>query len=234
MASRDAHFLLGEHIAHHRAIELAIGTGKAGDLSIVGHDRPELCRRAQHADRQLRIISLRIVVQQRFFETLAAQLGRAAQSLPGTDSLMATDVEPSSHQVVHPQADIEHEGQAKIGGGPHGQAPGPTHLRIDRDHKGLWPHQERGMADHQPALDHALMDHREVKLGQVANAAVGQFGGLAAGSAGEIDFFHQCDTVAAGSCVKGNPRPSDAAADHQHIKLLSRQPFYICCSCSSC
>ena len=86
---------------------------------------------------------------------------------------MAADVEPSSHQVIHPQADIEHEAHAKIGGWPHGQAAGPTHMLIDRENKGLWPHQERRVAYHQPALDQGFMHHREVKLGKVANPAVG-------------------------------------------------------------
>ena len=77
MACRDGHFLPGQHIAHDGTIELAIGTGKAGDLRIIGHDRPELGGSAQHGDCQLCIIGLRIVVQQCFFESSMTQLRHA-------------------------------------------------------------------------------------------------------------------------------------------------------------
>ena len=90
------------------------------------------------------------------------------------------------------------------------------------------------MTDHQPALDHAFPNHREVKLGQVANAAVGELGGFATGATGEIGFFHQSNPIAACGGIQGDARPGDATSDHQHIKLLLVQTFYIRCACSGC
>src|SRR5439155_11972349 len=100
----------------------------------------------------------------------------------------------------------------------------------DWNDKGQWSHQERGMADHQPAFDHAFLNHSEVKLGQVANAAVGKLGRFTASAAGEIGFFHQCNPVAACGGIQGYACPGDAASDHQHIKLLLGQTFQIHCS----
>src|SRR6266700_7745780 len=145
---------------------------------------------------------------------------------------MTPDIKPSSHQVIHPQAHIECEAQAKIGGWPDGQAAGPTHILIDREHKGLWPHQERRVAHHQSTLNEGFLDHHKVKLGKVANPAVGELSGFTAGSASKIDFFNECDTIAACCCIQGYARSRDAAPNHQDIKVVLGQTLYISCSSS--
>lgn len=64
------------------------------------------------------------------------------------------------------------------------------------------------------------MNQREIKLREIANAAVHQLGALAAGAAGEVALLHQADAMATRGCFQGDPRAGDAATDHQYIHAL--------------
>ena len=72
-----------------------------------------------------------------------------------------------------------------------------------------------------------LVDQSEAALGQVAQAAVQQPAGSAAGAEGQIVLLDQPDAQAAHGRIAGDARPDDPAADHQHVEHIGRKSFGI-------
>jgi hypothetical protein len=75
---------------------------------------------------------------------------------------------------------------------------------------GRQPHQ-------QPTLAQRIAHEGDVALGQVADPAVDQFRGSAAGARREVRPLHQAHAVPAAGGAECHAGPGDAAADDEHI-----------------
>jgi hypothetical protein len=79
----------------------------------------------------------------------------------------------------------------------------------------------RGQLDHQLALQQRLADQAEVKILQIAEAAVDHLRGAAGGADRIVAALQQRHRVATRGGVEGNAGAGDTAADHQHLKALA-------------
>ena len=71
------------------------------------------------------------------------------------------------------------------------------------------------------------MDKAEVELRQVTDAAVNQFGGLAARAAGEVRFIDKPDTIAARGSVHCDGSAGDSAADDKDVYAVALHPLQV-------
>ena len=75
----------------------------------------------------------------------------------------------------------------------------------------------RGEPQEARAFAERLADEFQLPAGQIPDAAVDQFGGAAAGSAGEVGLLDKPDAVASCHGVQRYPGAGDPTADHQHV-----------------
>ena len=90
---------------------------------------------------------------------------------------------------------------------------------VDREDEGNRTHETGGQAQQQAAFGAGLTDEPELAVAKIAEAAVDEFGGAAAGAGGEIAGFDESGSQAAGGGVEGDAAAGDAAADHEQIEL---------------
>ena len=78
--------------------------------------------------------------------------------------------------------------------------------------------------ENRPLAPH-LFHQSDFKLLQVAQPAMNQLSGFAAGAGSEIVFVNQGNTQSAGSRVQRNARARDAATDDEEVESLGRKLF---------
>src|ERR1035441_2953540 len=78
----------------------------------------------------------------------------------------------------------------------------------------------RRVSQHVAALSQSIHDKRQVKLLEVANAAMHELDASALSSFGEIKSLDQQSAIAAGDSFNRCAQAAGAAADHQHIPWL--------------
>jgi hypothetical protein len=83
----------------------------------------------------------------------------------------------------------------------------------------------RERVQQQSALGERLAHEAELELLEVAQPAVDQLARAARGAGGEVARLHERDRQAAGGGVKGRVDADDAAADHDDLEHLRRQPL---------
>jgi hypothetical protein len=111
------------------------------------------------------------------------------------------------HHVVHVEADSDQAVLPSLT-----QARDQERGRIDEVRRHL---------DHELALEQRLANQAEVEVLEVAQAAVDHLRRAARGTRRPIGALDDRDRVAARSSVQGDTGSGDAAADHDHIPLLS-------------
>ena len=89
-----------------------------------------------------------------------------------------------------------------------------------RHHERQRPDQVRRQLDQQPALEQRLADEPEVEVLEIAQAAVDEFRGAAAGPRRVVGLLHQRDAEPARGGVERDPGAGDPAADHDHVEAL--------------
>src|SRR6185437_677924 len=133
---------------------------------------------------------------------------------------MARKATSTRQGVIQVQAKVNHQAEAEAAWRGDRHAKRLLGVFIERQHECERLHQEWRIAQQHPAFHQRLVDQAEIELRQVADAAMHQLGGFAAGSAAKVAFLHPRDAIATCGSVERNPQPGDAPTDDQYIKNL--------------
>ncbi len=133
--------------------------------------------------------------------------GSSSRTAAGPSVAERPKIVPPTKQIVELHAKREfppRPRRAAVGGKEEGQ----RFRQVRRD----------AVEDH--LLVARLIDQSQAALSQIAQPAVQQAAGAAAGAKGQVVLFHQPRAQPAHGRIAGNPRADDAAADDEHVQGL--------------
>ena len=169
---------------------------------------------AQDRDHEAGVVDGGVVVEVGRNEAVASQRRHVGERLVVVEALVELADAPATGEVVAPHRDAQ---EARDLGGDH------STLAEHRDQERQYLDQVRGVAEHPAPLAERLVDETDLALLQVAEASVGQLGGLRRGALGEIARLDQGGLHAACGGVEHHAGTRDAAADHHQVELLVAQ-----------
>ena len=150
------------------------------------------------------VVALGIVVSGPPKQCLGSQLRLGLEQGPLAEPAMPLHIPERGQGVVEPH--------------PGGQLPAWNAVPgVEREQEGARPHQVRGDTEQDAPFAHGLLHQAERVVFEVAQTAVDQPRGAAAGPGCEVASLDECGTEAAHGGVAGNAGTGDPAADDQNV-----------------
>ena len=195
-------------VAHRDPRHAPVLEHEAGRLGVIGDHRAETGGRLRDLHDQARIVGEVLVVEPRSVHMVRAQHRLQGDRLLLRQHAVALFVRDAGEPIVGPQPDADL---------------GVAAAAADRDQHLPRAGQVRRQLAQRVALGRRLANQADVALLQVAQAAVHELGGAAAGAAGEVAALDQPDRQPAQRRVARHPGTGDPAADDQHVEGLVGQ-----------
>ena len=203
----DLVLVAGEVVTHPGAADpCSVAVPQQPDhLGVGERERPEPACRLGHGEHQPRVVGRRVAVHVGVAQPAALQRRRPADGVVGVDPLVPPDAPHPGQHVVGGEADAEQP--ASRGVRPH---------RVEEVHR---PDEMRGQAHQRLPLGDALVHQPDLVVLQVAQPAVDQLAGLAAGAAGQVAAVDDGHAEPPAGRVQRDAGPGRAHPDDQHVQL---------------
>ncbi len=203
----DGVLLAGLAVARGEAVDVAVGVAlQAGGRAVVDDGGAVFGGGHGEMNEEAGIVELAVVVDDAAAQLFGLEGGQALEGLLARKQARCAEAVLAGEQVVELEADAV-EGRLPPG--------------VVGNDEGEIVDQVRRVLAKQAALFQGRHDERDVALLQVANAAVDELGGAAAGSFTEVVGLDENYTEAARGGIHGNAHAGCAAADDGDVPGLA-------------